>query len=274
MKDLAQAQYWAQAPADIIGALDSSPQGLTAAEAARRLSAQPKKKAEHKFGALDVLLNQFKSPIILLLIFAACLSFYLQEHTDAIVIITIVLISGLLGFWQEYGALNAVGKLLALVQNKVPILRDGQALDVPPDEVVPGDVVRLSAGSTIPADCVVLESKDIFVDEAALTGETFPVEKHAGAVDGSATLAQRVNCLFMGTHVVSGNGTAMVVAVGDQTVFGQISAHLKTKPPESDFERGLAHFGYMLMEITMILVIAIFAVNVFLHRPVLQSFFL
>ena len=137
---------------------------------------------------------------------------------------------------------------------------------------MPGDVVILDAGDVIPGDCLILESKDLFVDEAALTGETFPVEKEAGVLAADSALAKRTNTVFMGTHVVSGAATAVVVLTGAATEFGQVSAQLKLRPPETEFERGVKSFGYFLMEVTLILVIAIFAINVYLHRPVLEAF--
>jgi Mg2+-importing ATPase len=183
-----------------------------------------------------------------------------------------VLVSGLLGFWQERGAVHAVAKLLALVQIRAAVRRDGQVKEVPVEEIVPGDVALLKAGDVIPGDCSLLESKDLFVNEAALTGETFPVEKEAGVLAPDLPLSQRTSVLFMGTHVVSGTATALVVLTGRATEFGQVSAQLALKAPETEFERGVRRFGYFLMEVTLLLVIAIFAINVFLKRPVLESF--
>ena len=229
---------------------------------------KPKKKSD----ALTLLFAQFKSPIILILIFAAGLSFFLRNPIDAVIILVIVLVSGFLGFWQERGAVNAVEKLLAIVQIKATVVRDGDSKEVPIEEVVPGDIVFIEASDVIPGDCLLLESKDLFVDEAALTGETFPVEKSIGILPPETPLSQRTNSLFMGTHVVSGSARAVVVRTGKETEFGKVSERLKLRPPETEFEHGVRRFGYLLMEITLVLVIAIFAINVFLARPVLDSF--
>jgi P-type Mg2+ transporter len=142
----------------------------------------------------------------------------------------------------------------------------------PVEEIVPGDVVSLSAGSLIPADGVVLDSKALFLDEAALTGETFPVEKLAGVLPAQTLLAQRSNALWMGTHVVSGSAQAVIVCTGQETEFGQISQRLAVRQPETEFEQGIRHFGYLLMEVTLLLVIVIFFANIYLARPVLDSF--
>jgi Mg2+-importing ATPase len=247
------SDFWHIAPSELIGSLATSIKGLTTDEAGQRLSSygfnrlKPKKKTD----ALTLLLSQFKSPIILILIFAAILSFFLHDHTDAIIILTIVLISGLLGFWQERGAANAVQKLLAMVQTKTLVLRNDVEQEISTEEVVPGDIVILSAGAVVPGDCAILESKDLFVDEAALIGETFPVEKNAGILPIDTPLAKRTNSLFMGTHVISGDAKAVVISTGLNTEFGKVSEQLKLRPPETDFERGIRRFGYLLLEVTL-----------------------
>jgi len=215
---------------------------------------------------------QFKSPLILILLSATALSFFLRDPVDALIILTIVLVSGLLGFWQERSATNAVQKLLAIVQIKAAVLRDGSPKDVPVEEVVPGDIVILSAGDLVPGDGVVQESNDLFVDEAMLTGETFPAEKAVAVSAAQTPLSQRTNALWMGTHVVSGTARALVIRTGKDTEFGKVSERLRLRPQETDFERGIRQFGYFLMEVTLVLVVAIFATNVYLARPVLDSF--
>ena len=177
-----------------------------------------------------LLLSQFKSPIILLLVFAAGLSMFLGERTEALIIFLIVFVSGLLGFWQEHGAANAVAKLLAVVQIKANVRRDGKPQEITLDNIVPGDIVLLSAGDVIPGDCLVLESNVLTVDEAALTGETFPAEKSPGTLPADTALSHRTNSLYMGTHVVSGTATALVVHIGKDTQFGSISEKLRARP--------------------------------------------
>lgn len=268
------AAFWSVPAADLLQQLDTSPQGLSREEAKQRLArfGANQLRTQKRTDSLTLLLSQYKSPIILILLFACGLSFALRDHVDALIILTILLVSGLLGFWQERGATNAVAKLLAIVRIKGTVQREGTVQEVPVEEIVPGDVVLLSAGDVIPGDCALLESKDLFVDEAVLTGETFPVEKTAGTLLPGAALSQRTNSLFMGTHVVSGTATALVVCTGGDTEFGKVSAQLKLRAPETEFERGVRRFGYFLMEVTLLLVIAIFAINVYLARPVLEAF--
>jgi Mg2+-importing ATPase len=266
--------FWSVPPAEVLARLGTTAEGLSSAEAgARRESWEANRLVPRKrTDATGLLLRQFSSPIVLILIGAAALSIFLRDATDAVIILTIVLASGLLGFWQERGAAGAVEKLLALVEVKADVLRDGSPHEVPVADVGPGDVVLLSAGATVPGDCLILEARDLFVDEAALTGETFPVEKSAGVLPVEAPLSKRTNALFMGTHVVSGNAKAVVVATGKQTEFGKISDRLRLRPPETEFERGLRRFGFLLLEVTLLLVIGIFAFNVYLHRSVVESF--
>jgi Mg2+-importing ATPase len=269
-----QAQFWSVPSSQLLQQLQTTPQGLMSDEVQeRRLRygsnlLKPKKKSD----ALTLLFAQFESPIILILIFAAGLSFFLRNHIDATIILVIVLVSGFLGFWQERGAVNAVEKLLAIVQIKATVVRNGDSKEVPVEEVVPGDIVVVKAGDAVPGDCLLLESRDLFVNEAALTGETYPVEKSIGILPPETPLSQRTNSLFMGAHVVSGSARAVVVRTGRETEFGKVSERLKLRPPETEFERGVRRFGYLLMEVTLVLVIAVFAINVYFARPVLESF--
>jgi Mg2+-importing ATPase len=255
--------------------LGTTSEGLSQEEARQRLKTLGPNLLQGKprAGARSLLLAQFKSPIILILIGAALLSFYLKDRPDAVIILIIVGISGLLGFWQEKGAAEAVQKLLTVVKISAAVIRENQETAIPVAEVVPGDIIVLRAGAIIPGDCLILASKDLFVDEATLTGETFPVEKAAGLLPADTPLARRQNSLFMGTNVVNGSARAVVAKTGTSTEFGQIAGQLRLRPPLTEFERGVRRFGFLLMEVTTILLLLIiFAGNVFLKRPVLDSF--
>jgi Mg2+-importing ATPase len=268
------SSFWSIPTDEVLKKLQTTDKGLSSEEASHRLlvyganAFKPKKRLD----AFKVLLSQFKSPIILILIFATALSLFLGDWIDSFIIFSIVLISGLLGFWQEYSASNTVNKLLSIVQIKADVLRDGIQKEIPVEEIVPGDIVVLKAGDIIPADGLVLESKDLFVEEAVLTGETFPVEKEPGILPAETPIGQRKNSLWMGTNVVSGSGKELVVRTGKETEFGKISERLKFRPPETEFEKGVQHFGYFLMEVTLTLVIIIFLINILLKKPVLDSF--
>jgi Mg2+-importing ATPase len=268
------SEYWNASPDELLIKLQTSREGMSTTAVQERLLqfGFNQLKPKRSMGFITMLSGQFKSPIILILIFAALLSFFLHDRTDAIIIIIIVLISGLLGFWQERGATNAVKKLLAMVEIKATVIRDGRITELAADQTVPGDIVVLSAGEMVPGDCRLLEAKDLYANEATLTGETYPVEKMAAELAIDTPLPQRTNCLFMGTNIISGNGKAVVVKTGKSTEFGKISEELKLRSPETDFERGIRKFGNLLVEITLLLTILIFAFNVYLHRPIMDSF--
>jgi Mg2+-importing ATPase len=266
--------FWSISASELLRQLEATAEGLGSDEARRRFARYGPNllKARKRTNILALLLSQFRSPIILILVFASCLSFFLRNHVDAVIILAIVLVSGLLGFWQERGAATAIEKLLSIVQIKVRVLRDATPEETPVEEIVPGDIVLLNAGDIIPGDCLIIESKDLFVDEAALTGETYPEDKMSGVLPEETPLSQRTNTLFMSTHVVSGSAKALVVRTGKDTEFGKVSERVALRPPVTEFERGVRRFGYFLMEVTLLLVILIFAFNVYLARPVLDSF--
>lgn len=264
--------FWSLEPAQALRKVDSTTEGLGPAEAARRLAARGRElRVRPRWRARLLLLwQQFNSPIVWLLAIAAGLSFALQDRTDATIIFMIVLASGLLGYRHEAGAADAVEALLAMVETRANVLRDGQPCSLPFDEVVAGDVVVFAAGDGVPGDCRILDSRDLFVNESTLTGETFPAEKHAAPVAADAPIARRDAALFMGTYVISGQARAVVMSVGAETEFGRLSDRL-AEPAPTEFERGVRQFGAFLMEVTLLLVLAIFAINVYLAKPVLEA---
>ena len=274
MPAVVSTQFWSAPLQDILSSLDAKPDGLATADAERRLAQNgPNTLAAGTNGhVIALLLRQFGSPIVLLLIAAASLSLLLHDAADGAIILAIVAVSGMLGFWQEYHAANIVSSLLSKVELRATVVRDGREQQVPVTAVVRGDIVCISAGSGIPADCRVVESRDLFVDEAVLTGESYPVEKPGIQVPAATPLGRRCNALFMGTHAVSGTAHAVVVRTGQDTEFGRLSARLHVETPRTEFERGLRRFGYFLIEVTLLLVTGIFALNVYLHKPVLDSF--
>ncbi|MEA5082188.1 MAG: magnesium-translocating P-type ATPase [Dysgonamonadaceae bacterium] len=268
-----QPAYWNQSVEDIMRSFGVSVNGLSVSESEERLKQYGANTLKKSSKTSDVLLFllQFKSPLTLLLLTAAMLSVFLGDRTDAIIIFGIVFISSVLGFFQERGAANAVAQLLKIVQIRCTVWRDGTASEISVEDVVPGDIVHLSAGDIVPGDAIIVESKELYMDEAAFTGETFPVEKNVGVLPDDTPLAKRTNMVFMGSHVISGRAVVLVTGTGKQTEFGKISSRLSVRMPETDFERGIHRFGYMLMEITLLLVMIIFAVNVLMHKPVLDS---
>ncbi len=265
--------YWSLDTDAVLTKLTASLNGLTTAQASQRLQENGRNslQGKSKITPLKMLLGQFKSPIILILIFATLVSAFVQDWVDAAIILGIVFASAILSFVQEYSANNAAEKLRAQIHVTSRVLRDGKEQIVPNEEVVMGDIVLLSAGNLVPADGIVLEANDFFVNEAVLTGETYPVEKKPGKVELNAVLHERTNCVFMGTSVRSGTAKVLITETGARTFFGQIAKRLTLRTPETEFERGVRRLGYLLTEVMFILVVGIFALNVFFHKPVLDS---
>ena len=270
---MAPIPYWSIPVDELVKKVNSSTNGLSqdAAQAIFEHVGPNRIQSKKRVTPLGLFLNQFKSPIVLILIFATILSAFLKDWADAVIILLIVLGSALLSFYQEYNANNAAEKLRAQVSLKSDVLRDGKSLSIPSEEIVPGDVVLLSAGSLVPGDGILLESKDFHVNQAVLTGETFPVDKAPGVSSVQAGLAERGNMVFMGTNVSSGSARVLIVETGLNTAFGQIADRLTLRPPETEFERGIRRLGYLLSEVMLVLVITIFALNVLLSKPPLDS---
>ncbi|MEO8680348.1 MAG: magnesium-translocating P-type ATPase [Vicinamibacterales bacterium] len=261
--------YWSVPAVELVAQLQSSPEGLSSADAARRLGERgPSAHGDRwALSRLRVLLRQVRSPLLALLIFASVLSAAMREWSDATIVLAIVLATVVIGYLREYRADRALDELRARVQTSALVLRDGREVSVPHGSVVAGDVVRLAAGSLVPADAVVLEASDCFLSESALTGESFPVQKQPGEVPASAPMSARTNCVFLGTNVRSGTAVCLVVAAGEATEFAQIATRLIHRAPETDFDRGLRNFGYLLTSAMLIMVVLVFAVHVFLGDP-------
>jgi Mg2+-importing ATPase len=265
--------YWGLPTEKLLGDLHTNSKGIQQSGVESRIKQYGvnELKVQRKNTALGLLVSQFKSPLVLILIFASIVSAFVGEWTDAIIVIAVVIGSTMLGFVQEYRASTAVEKLRSQVTIKSSVLRDGKPQMIPSEQVVPGDVVLLSAGSLIPADGVVLETNDFFVNQAVLTGETFPVEKSPGIVPAAASLAERSNCVFMRTSVRSGTAHMLVVHTGKNTVFGQISERLSLRPAQTEFERGVQNFGYLLTQVMLVMVVIVLAINIFLSKPPIDS---
>jgi Mg2+-importing ATPase len=265
--------YWGREASEVLAALAASPHGLSSTEAAERLERHGPNVVEEQreVAALRLLLRQFASPLVLILVFGATISLFVRDWVDAAIILVIVLGSTLLGFTQEYRASAAVAELRKRLALTVQVLRDGAVRTAVASSIVPGDVIELSAGNLVPADGVILAARDFLVTEASLTGESMPVEKQPGAVKAEAPMSGRTNCAFMGTSVRSGTATVLVVKTGRATAFGEVAARLRAQPQEPEFARGVRQFGYLLVRIMVVMVFFVLAVNQVLGRPPIES---
>jgi P-type Mg2+ transporter len=269
----APEKYWALGADDVLRRLGSGPEGLSSHEARLRLQrVGPNEiREESRLSRTRVLWNQLRSPLLLILIFAAAGSALGGEWIDAGIVLAILAASTGIGYAREYRAQAAAEKLRRRVHARATVLRDGVSVTLPFRDVVPGDVALLSAGSLVPADAVLLEARDLFVNEAVLTGESFPAEKRPGSVAPDAALRERANCVFLGTHVRTGSARCLVVQTGRATHFGDIGRRLALRPPETEFDRGIRRFGGLLMTAMFVMLLLVFAVNVVLGRPPLET---
>jgi len=260
---------------ELLSRLSTSSTGLTSEEAEKRLENFGSNEVAKK-GKRSVpieFLSHFRSPVIIILMIAAVVSGVLGDPLDAIIIVSIVLVSVILDFTQEYRAERAAEALRRRVATTATTLRDGTKQDIEVSQLVPGDAIALSAGDIAPADARIISARDFFVDQSSLTGESFPVEKTAGCVtqDNITDSTKWNNYLFMGTSVTNGTATAVITRTGDSTQYGEIVRKSAERKPETEFEGGLRRFGYLIMQVTFALVICVFFINALFKRDVLES---
>ena len=267
--------WWLQGEKSGAGDAAAPAAGLTADEAQRRLlETGPNQIAPKRDRALVLqYLSRFRNPLVLILLFASAVSAVSGELANFFIIASLVLMSVTLDFVQEYRANTAAERLRDSVALRATVLRDGIRLEIPASDVVPGDVVLLAAGDLIPADSVVLESHNLFVNQAMLTGESYPVEKVAAVPPPDAvTIQDATNAVFKGTAVVSGSARVCVMRTGPRTALGAVAERISRPAPVTSFEAGTRRFGMMIMRITVLMVLFVLLVNLLFHKPWLESF--
>ncbi|MEM0049136.1 MAG: magnesium-translocating P-type ATPase [Candidatus Bathyarchaeia archaeon] len=259
---------------DLLPRLKTSLNGLSSEEARRRLELfgyNELVRRKRRTITIDFL-SHFKNPLAIILLIAGLVSGLFGETVNMSIIFFIVIFSVILDFYQEFKAERAAEMLKQRVATTVTVLRDGVKREVRLEEIVPGDIIFLSAGDIVPADARVINAKDLFIDQSALTGESFPVEKTSLPLKSyDPSIIEWNNYLFMGTSVVGGAATAVVVRTGSHTEYGKIAERLVEREPETEFQRGVRSFGYMLMQVTFLLVILVFFINALYMRSVLES---
>ncbi|MFL6114707.1 MAG: magnesium-translocating P-type ATPase [Catenulispora sp.] len=246
--------------------------GLTDDEAAQRLERYgPNAVSSHRARLLPVLWHQLRSPLLGLLLAAALASYFVGERADAIIIGVIVFVSVGLGFVNEYRAEKAAEALHSQIRQQCVVTRGGRRIPVDVTTLVPGDLVELRLGDIVPADVRLLGATGLACEESVLTGESMPVDKRVTATPPRTPLAELAGCALMGTVVHAGSGTAVVVATGPRTEFGKIAAGLDTHPLDTEFQIGLRKFSMLLVWVAGTLTTSIFAMNVLLHKPVIDA---
>lgn len=255
--------------------LTQASQGLSEPEATARLkrSGQNRFDQQHRSSLWVQYLRRFKNPLIVILLVASAISAMTGEMTSFVLISCMVILSVTLDFVQEYRANSAAEKLRDSVALRATVLRNNQPCDMAAVNIVVGDVVLLSAGDLVPADARILEAQDFFVKQAMLTGEPYPIEKHATTPPASATeLAEASNAVFMGTSVVSGTARVWVQQTGSATAMGAIAHSLNKQTAPTSFESGTHRFGLLIMRLTVLLVLFVLLINLAFDRPWLESF--
>jgi len=268
------SQRWAATAAleEVLARLDSSTDGLSSTEAAARLQRYgPNALRTHRVNALAVLGRQLRSVVLGLLAATAVVSYFLGDTTQAIIIGVILAASIGLGFVNEYRAERATAALHSRVHHSAVVRRDGHFIKVDVTDLVPGDVIRLALGQTVPADVRLIEVTELECNEGILSGESSASEKSLQPVNPDAALADSVDLAFMGTIVSAGEGVGVVYASGVDAQFGRIAAGLGERQPETDFQAGLRRFSYLLLWVAMTLTVLILVTNLLLGRPVIDS---
>ena len=267
--------FWDKPRPELLKLLQATPAGLTSDEAQRRLRVHGPNSMvkESRFALLISLLRFLINPLVIILLVASGISLVLGDSVGGGIIISMVLLSVLLNFFMEFQAQHGVEGIRKQVATTAAVIRDGHEQELPVAELVPGDIIRLNAGDLVPADARLLDVKDLQVRESALTGESLCVEKTCGDLaTGPHGVADAGNSVFMGTAVQTGIGTGVIVCTGKNTAFGEIAQRLAARPPETEFGRGIRHFGLMITRIIMLLVLFVLLVNIAFHRPILESF--
>jgi Mg2+-importing ATPase len=282
--------WWLQSIATLKRTLETNAAGLSSAEAKRRLQQFGFNvvNARKKRSLLLPLLSRFRNPLVVLLLVASLISAFTADISSFIVIMTMIVLSVTLDFLQEYRAEQAVDALRHSVAVRTSVLRDQHIIELSVEQLVPGDIVLLSAGNLVPADGRVIDADDFFVNQALLTGEPYPVEKHAGhkeehisdlhmaalnhAEDIKTDMASAYSTVFAGTHVVSGSAKVLICVTGSQTVLGNIAVALDINTQATAFEHSTYRFGMLILRLTFFLVMFVLLVNLLQQRPWLESF--
>ncbi len=267
-------EIWKEPAARLLARLATRSAGLNTAEARSRLA---------KYGLNNAaivkrsplwlqFLARFQNPLVIILLVASGLSAATGDIASFVIVMSIVTISMTLDFVQEVRAQNAVEALRRSVAVQATVRRNGGSLLIPVDQLVPGDIVELIAGDLVPADSRLLESRDLFINQALLTGEPYPAEKQAGdAASGVENPAGASNAVFAGTSVISGTATILICRTGSKTALGHLATSLAEKPPATAFAVGIRRFGMLITYFTFFMVLFVLIVNISFHRPVLES---
>ncbi|MEM5872295.1 MAG: magnesium-translocating P-type ATPase [Candidatus Aenigmatarchaeota archaeon] len=266
---------WLLSKNDVLKNLESSENGLSEDEVEKRIKKYGLNELPGRFKkrTLSLFISQFKSPLILILIVAAVIAFFLQEITDSLIILGIVFLNSFLGFIQEFKSEKALEKLTKYIKYTAKVLRNGQLIEINTKNLTIGDIVKIETGDIIPADLRLLETDELFLNESLITGESSPVKKTSRPMLKKELMPYEMkNIAFMGTSVFSGSGKGIVYAIGTNTYVGKTASYLKVEEPQGEFQINMKKFSESLIKIILIGILIIFAINSILGRNVFTSF--
>ena len=272
--ELGPEEIWKEPTDRLLEHLGTTPAGLDTAEVQSRLTTYgPNDAATVKRTPLWLqFLARFGNPLIIILLIASAVSAATGDVASFVIIFCIVMLSIIFDFVQEVRAQNAVEALRQSVAVQATVRRDGTSVSVPIDQLVPGDIVELIAGDLVPANSRLLESRDLYVNQALLTGEPYPAEKRVSdAAFGAENPAGASNAVFAGTSVISGTATILICRTGNRTALGHLATSLSEKPPATAFTMGIRRFGMLIMRFTVLMVLFVLVVNIIFARPMLES---
>ncbi len=274
-RDVLQRSFWALPVGEVLNILETTRGGLTEEEADERLvifkkNALPQRRS---MSWLTILLRQFKSPLLVLLLAASAVTLFLKDWKDAGVILAAVAANIVLGFYQENKAERALSHLKSYIIERKRVFRNDQEMEIDASELVPGDVIHLAQGDRIPADCRLIYTNDFYVDEAILTGESLPVAKATEPASFKAVLADRKSMVFSGTLAVQGFANAVVCATGNETELGKIASFVAaTEKETTPLQNAITSFSIKTSIILVSLTVLVFLLGLSAGKPLLDMF--
>src|SRR3989344_656354 len=274
-KDIIAKSFWALKTSEVLDLLETTNEGLTEEEVKERLKIFGKNEISEKkrITRLKIFLNQLKSPLIFLLFIAAIITFLLKDYGDAIAIFLAALINSLLGFYQENKAEEVLAHLKSYIEERVRVIREGHETEIDAKELVPGDIIRVSQGDRVPADCRLIYLNDLMADEAILTGESLPVDKSTEPTGFQAALGDQKSMIFSGTLIVQGFGNAAVCRTNENTEIGRIAVLVKSQKQEkTPLQKAIQNFSLKASAILLILTALVFLAGIFSGVSPLEMF--
>jgi len=266
-------EYWSMRIEELLSSLKTSKKGLDPKEAEKRLKQYGYNRIEERKTktALKIFISQFKNPLIYILVFATLVAAFVGEKTEAVIIMAIIFLNSVLGFFQEYRSEKALEKLKKYIKFKAKVIRNGEKTEIDAEDLVPGDIVFLNIGDKVPADMRLIDVQDFSADESILTGESIPVYKKTDPLKKENPNPQDlINTAFMGTIVASGTATGVVVSTGGSTFFGKTASSLEQEK-RTEFEENMSRFGNFLLKVILLTTIFVFAANFLLHKGLIES---